>query len=148
MKVIMLDVDGVLNSRKGWHRDRPKTCWYLTPECVEQLGRIVKAIPDVKFVLSSCWRHHMDAIDFQAILKKSGVVANFIGETPTYHDSVSVQRGQEIQSWLDNSKVKVDEFVILDDDSDMLHLMPKLVQTKGEDGLTIEIADEVIRRLS
>ena len=57
------------------------------------------------------------------------------------------KRGIEIQTWLDENP-GVEKFIILDDDSDMVHLMPHLLQTDGEFGLTNEIADKAIKRLN
>jgi hypothetical protein len=48
---------------------------------------------------------------------------------------MSSVRGLEIQDWLDNHP-GVTDFVILDDSSDMAHLMPKLIQTDDATGLT------------
>ena len=68
---------------------------------------------------------------------------NYIGKTPKLWE----KRGLEIQKWLDKNP-GVDKFIILDDDSDMVHLMSHLLQTDGEFGLTNEIADEAIKRLN
>jgi hypothetical protein len=69
-----------------------------------------------------------------------------------------VQRGIEIQAWLDANanvpegsilmpKLTVEEFVIVDDDSDMAHLTEsKLVQTDNDLGLTLKNAREIIKR--
>ena len=56
-------------------------------------------------------------------------------------------RGDEIQDWLTRHP-DVTQFVILDDDADMAHLLPYLVQTRTREGLTDEQTDEVIKRLS
>jgi hypothetical protein len=44
-------------------------------------------------------------------------------------------RGEEIQAWLTENP-DVTQFVILDDDSDMAHLIDHLVQTDHKVGLT------------
>lgn len=69
-----------------------------------------------------------------------------------------VKRGIEIQRWFDETfKEKGLEhdapFVIVDDESDMKHLSPYLVQTKfdgvsDETGLTKEKADLIISKLT
>ena len=64
--------------------------------------------------------------------------------TPKLH----VRRGLEIQKWLDdNPQGENVVFVILDDDSDMEHLMDRLVQTDHEFGLTQEDAGKAILML-
>ena len=143
--ILFLDIDGVLNSRKGWARDKPKTGKYLTAENVAELRALLEALPDLRIVISSTWRKCMDADELLAIFKAHGLPAErVIGMTPIrFSDRL---RGHEIQEWLDANPGH-DRFVILDDDSDMAHLMPHLVQTSFEDGLTREKAEEVIRRL-
>jgi hypothetical protein len=152
MKVIFLDVDGVLNSRNSFERDRPQTAHYLAPECVEQLARICQSVHDVKVVLSSTWRMFMPVLMLQDILRQRGVPITIIDATPpdvgVGHDGRRLElRGNEIQAWLDKHEHRVKKFVILDDDSDMAHLAPHLVQTRFEYGLTDVEANEVIWRL-
>jgi hypothetical protein len=57
-------------------------------------------------------------------------------------------RGHEIQAWLDSHPEKFERVVILDDDYDMAHLLPKLVGCNGNEGLTAEKADIAIGILS
>ena len=61
---------------------------------------------------------------------------------------MSCERGIEIQRWLNETKYEIESFVILDDDSDMLHLSEKLVKTKGTRGLTEKEAKEAIDMLN
>lgn len=53
----------------------------------------------------------------------------------------------EIQAWMDSHSERCDRFVILDDDDDMAHLIPNLIQCNGGDGLTTDVADAVIETL-
>jgi len=58
-------------------------------------------------------------------------------------------RGQEIQAWLDRARAPIDGMVILDDEPDMLHLLPWLVQSSFKTGLTdahLAAARRVLRR--
>ena len=52
----------------------------------------------------------------------------------------------EIQSWIDDHEVE--SFVILDDSSDMAHLMPKLVHTSMETGLTEDHVEQALSLLA
>jgi predicted phosphodiesterase len=142
--VLMLDMDGVLNAEYGWRRDKPQDARYVTPECVDQLRRILESCPDVKIVISSTWRRLMPIEEFRAMFDGMGLPGDrIIGYTPmTLSGDI---RGNEIQRWL-NDNPGVSNFVILDDDSDMLHLMPNLVKTDAKTGLTEDIANEVMRR--
>jgi uncharacterized protein YaaR (DUF327 family) len=133
MKIIFLDIDGVLNNyntlgeRLSWESDSVKI-----------LNRIIKET-GAEIVLSSTWRKLKS---YRNIIKNDMKI-NYIGKTPSLYK----KRGIEIQTWLDENP-GVEKFVILDDDSDMEHLMPHLLQTDGEFGLTNEIADEAIKRLN
>jgi len=144
MKVIFLDVDGVLNSAEGYHRDKLGYVHYLQRECMDRLSRIAEALPDVKFVLSSSWRFSTPYPDFRRLLVANKVYVNLVSQTPLV--TLSGSRGVEIGRWLkENPGVK--DFVILDDSSDMGQFKKKLVQTSWEKGLQDEHVDEVIRRL-
>ena len=126
MKVIFLDIDGVLNSQ-FMHQDisdeiiktpggtLSKRCINLTNELIDKT--------DAKIVISSTWR--MDD-DIENTLLDAGLKADIIGKTPVLRDRFSL-RGNEIHAWIvENEKLigkpyhDYHSFVILDDDSDML----------------------------
>ena len=132
MKIIFLDIDGVLNN----HNTLGESLNW-EPDLVEILNRVIKETK-AKIVLSSTWRW----IERYRNIIKNDMKIDFIDVTPKLWE----ERGHEIQAWLDENPVE--NFIILDDDSDMVHLMPHLLQTDGEFGLTDEIADEAIKRLS
>jgi len=133
MKIIFLDIDGVLNN---YYTLGEGANW--DPDLVKILNRIIKETK-AEIVLSSTWRQITQYCD----IIKNDMKIKYIGETPKLWE----KRGVEIQTWLDENP-GVEKFVILDDDSDMVHLMPHLLQTDGEFGLTNEIADEAIKRLN
>lgn len=143
-RVLFLDFDGVLNAHYGWERDDPETSTYVTHECVAELSRVLGACQDVMVCISSTWRRFY-TIDF---LRK--FLADFeipghrvVSRTPMRMSEGP--RGNEIQNWL-NDHPFVKRFVIVDDDADMLHLLPKLVRTDAKVGLTTEKAKEIIER--
>lgn len=151
MKVIFLDVDGVLNYSACWSRkeNKGKGTLIWDDECIAQLNRIIKET-GAKIVVSSTWRSSPDHYD--AVLNKMNIKGEFIGKTPR---SVVVshwdgsQRGDEIQAWMDSQEIEpIEKFVILDDDDDMRHLVDRLVQTSfDKKGLTKELADKAIEML-
>jgi hypothetical protein len=55
-----------------------------------------------------------------------------IGMTPRLYQ----QRGEEIQQWIDDNEF-TGKFIIIDDDSDMCHLLPVLVRCDCQLGFTI-----------
>lgn len=153
VKVIFLDIDGVLVNREMLMKQSERHA-SGHPDCVAALNKIVEAT-QAKIVISSVWRA-MGVQKMRALLRDWGVKASVIDCTPQLDsfanvDSfanglwVSVQRGQEIQAWLDKNKAEA--FVIIDDDSDMVHLKDKLVQTKFETGLTMSDAEKAIGML-
>ena len=60
---------------------------------------------------------------------------------------VGAIRGNEIQQWLDiHKEYDVEDFIILDDDSDMEHLIDHLIQTDSILGITYYIYEQIISR--
>ena len=142
--VLFLDVDGVLN-RCG------KSAQGLETDKVKMLERIV-AVANPIIVVSSTWRI-FDRRMNQLHLIFSEMGARFGGVTP-YHNNkteggiyIAKSRGNEIQEWMDDNGTP-SRFVILDDDSDMGHLLPNLVKTESFVGLTPEITQRVIDALN
>lgn len=146
MKVIFLDIDGVMVTGKVMHSftgvfpDFSQTC----VACLNDLTRRTGA----KLVISSTWRWaHPKYLDLIQFLKDQGVEAEVVGMTPrvTAIGSLAESRGFEISSWLEDNPV--DSFVILDDDDDMGELLDKLVKTEFDDGLLpphVERAQEIL----
>ena len=152
MKIIFLDVDGVLNFSECWTRPENKgKCGKIWDnECVAQLNRIVKET-GAKIVVSSSWRILKE--HYNAVLNEMGIEGEILGKTPTRLPVTNingVRRGDEIQSWMDTQDIEpIEKFVILDDDSDMCHLKEYLVQSDFMDkGLTKDLADKAIEMLS
>lgn len=142
-KVLFLDCDGVLN-KIGTKIKQPNGVYGVEPRMAAQLKRIVDQT-NCDIVLSSSWRKHNDCVEYLFSAIDPSVRRAVIGKTPVLEGDVV--RGDEIQRWIDlNGGVK--NFVILDDDADMGHLMPQLVQTDTFVGLTPELADKCIERLN
>ncbi len=147
MKVIFLDLDGVLIRRKSlkYTEGLSNDIWLagrLHPDCVDALNYIIRATR-AKIVISSTFRmFHPGGIDLSAKLTDAGL-PDFYSMTPF----LGRGRGNEIQAWLDHN-LQVDSFVILDDVPDMQHLMGRLVKTDIQTGLTWEDAEEAIEMLN
>lgn len=152
MKVVFLDFDGVLNSAQSatfWHNKRDQSKWenelykewqgslfeYLAfefcPIALSNMEELMRRVPDLKVVVSSTWRLNNDVEALKKILHPAKLIVNaIIDTTPNIRIT---PRGNEIQAWLDKHP-EVTEFVIIDDDSDMLHLTDKLVHTSSLHG--------------
>jgi hypothetical protein len=185
MKVIFLDIDGVLNHQDWYVRRREMglddissnyPLYEFDPDSIEQLNRIVEST-GAKVVVSSTWRLGRTIKELQELLNKVGFIGEVYDKTPHFHAkgedndgsriSYSVPRGCEIGWWLkekggfqrinwsteeqikfmEESMVK--NYVILDDDSDMLFGQKEhFVKTYWMNGLTKERADKSIEILN
>jgi len=152
MKILFLDVDGVLINRKVLMAKHAAA--KLTPDvrvfdypdsvCVKLVNEILEKT-GAKIVVSSCWRIGRTTEELVTLFESWGITPGaVIDRTINNWDWV---RGQEIQEWLDRHP-EVESFVIVDDDSDMAHLLPRLVKTKFEPGLQRVDADKAIALLS
>lgn len=155
MKVIFLDVDGVLNKISEGRSTPIKMVGELMtcadPEIVYRLNLMVDRT-EAELVLSSSWRHQSD---WREVMRASGIVKRFLDRTPKYsdHKKYGIEhnllcRGHNIQDWLDEHP-EVERYAIIDDSSDMLaSQMQNFFQTKTEEGLTQEIADAIEKHFS
>jgi len=123
--VIFLDVDGVLITRRSLNMRTP------TPRCVQRLNELCRA-SGAALVVSSVWRLGQSLKALRSLLRGWGVEGRVIGSTP---DINGEERGREIAAWL-LAHPETERYVILDDDADMAHLKPQLVQTGFTYGLT------------
>lgn len=138
MKILFLDVDGVLNSLKTGGR------YALKRPCLRRLENIVKDTK-CKIVLSSTWRKDEYALKrLKRVLKYRGI--EIYSTTPILEKGF---RGLEIQAWLvSNPNPDGYTFAIVDDDSDMLeHQLPHFFQTDPEYGMTDIIAYRIAYHL-
>jgi hypothetical protein len=139
MKVIFLDIDGVLNSHRSAvaygglphhaadHRGR-------FDEIAVRLVRGIAARAGAQVVLSSSWRADPE---WREIGNALGIP--LLDRTP----QMLGPRGKEIAAWLE-AHPKVECYAILDDDPDMLpEQLPYFVQTSYNDGLTWACAEKL-----
>jgi HAD domain in Swiss Army Knife RNA repair proteins len=126
MKVIFLDIDGVLNCKTT---PNPRKFPYVVdPKLLRRLDRLV-ARTKAKVVLSSTWRYDPAGL-FSA--KHWGIA--FVDVIP---DMLGKPRRNEILAWLKHHPT-VDRFVVIDDEDDGLDELP-LFQPSATTGLTLEI---------
>ena len=176
MKVLFLDIDGVLNS-ENWFayriycvknnmvnilmnfvdtddRNIKHKLTMLDDRAIANLNRIIEET-GCKVVLSSSWRSSIESenIFTQNLLKLKGFKYEFYDVTPRlWFSDFSTRRGEEINVWLDkeSEKHEIESFVILDDDSDMLpEQMNNFIHVDGQVGLTdrdVLTAIEILNR--
>ena len=121
MKVIFLDIDGVINSEDytiyRYYGKKFDLDEFIDERPVTLLNYIIKKT-GAKVVLSSSWR--CDVPETLERLKKAGFQYDLFDITPYLG---SRHRGSEIQVWIDNYEKDhelLESYVILDDDNDML----------------------------
>jgi len=167
MRILFLDIDGVLNSTR-WSMSRGLADYWPTsevdPAAVAVLNEVISRT-SAKIVVSSTWRlgHSLDQL--RDILVRSGLKdrGTIIGKTPDFSrierharptPDGSFKRGHEIQAWLsnfdhcrDDAPADVEHFAIVDDDEDMAHLDGNLVRTTSDDGLLLRHAMKLVELL-
>lgn len=168
MKIIFLDIDGVLVTRKGMEynmrlREQGHDLEYMIHEIFDEqaVSNLMHVIDctGARIVISSTWRLLYSLDELKEHFAAHGIPAEYIIDITPNLDTkqqsgiwLSKERGHEIQRWLDiqgfKSNFWVKSFVILDDDADMAHLLPRLVSLEFETGLTEQCAEETIKLLN
>ena len=160
MKILFLDIDGVLNSERLMAENDARhaalgshTCecyslvYQMDRACVTRLNRILRETGAL-VVISSSWRKLMDIDEVTRVLVSFGFEGTVIGETPDLVNDAAwlakhewgrngyerIDRGHEIWEWV-AAHPEVTHFVILDDCSDMANVKPFHVHTDFEIGL-------------
>ena len=117
MKVIFLDIDGVVNCWDTKER-APSKCIGVEQRLIAHIKEIVDAT-GAKLVLSSTWRKDWafnlhegrDWYYLRDEFAKQGLY--FLDYTPSRRDS---HRGEEIKEWLESTECDVESYVIIDDE--------------------------------
>lgn len=161
MKIIFLDIDGVLNAHE---KLASGYCGASRPQ-VELFNKILRESPDVKIVVSSAWRYmilrgDMTIKGFEFLLCILGVDAHgrVVGHTvadgevadePNHFDtelwrSIGLKmRALQIEKYL--AENQVDRFVVLDD---LPIKVPNLLQTDSGVGITERQVTHALRILN
>ena len=150
MKIIFLDIDGVLNCENAYRKGEcnyTKWNWEDGTEdhhqsfCSWSKELLNKLIDETgaKIVISSTWRS--SGVDFmRKVWELEGMHGEIIGITPNFRSyKINIPRGIEIQHYLEEElkfhhinwdkdiqkeymeKSGVENYIIIDDDSDMLY---------------------------
>ena len=145
MKVIFLDIDGVLvtrNSVKYQYQYFPDdTSVRFDDGAVNNLNKLIR-LTKAKIVISSTWRLFHSLEDLRNIFKKQGIVGTIISTTSIDKAPVEIDipRGQKITAWLVEHP-EVEKYVIIDDDvqADCIQFLPNnCVETSYKLGFSPE----------
>ena len=168
MKILFLDIDGVLNSEVSFNETHEK--WFasgestkgteynwplghLYPPYILLLNKIVEAT-DCKIVISSSWRIICHVHNLQEWLTIKGFKHSdhIIDSTGRNNDG---RRGGEIQDWLDANQHIIKSYVVIDDDAEDIigdkttkKHPNNFVKTSFKTGLTQECVDKAIAILN
>ena len=142
MKLIFLDIDGVLNNCMSSGVFHESSTIY---GCITELNRILLT-SEAGIILISNWK---DSYDFKIIknllLYERGIYQHSIlGLT-----SIGINKEEGITHFLKNPPLEIDNFIIIDDNLDMKDelLRSKYIKTESMIGLTQIEADLAIQKL-
>ena len=113
MKIVFLDVDGVLNMMSisyysmGWDRlgNDP-----IEPHLMARLEFIIERVPGIKIVVSSSWGRR--SLVRKLIKSRFKYLDLIIDSTPRKEQ----WRGDQIKQWLDETTETVESYVVLEDE--------------------------------
>lgn len=165
IKVIFLDIDGVLNmygaSCRTFMKDYGQ---HIEPHLVQRLNYIVEQTK-CKIVISSSWRSDMQDLEKQ--LKEQGFKywTEVVGKTTKPHfiagnkkppydlknDYKYNDRGEQINKWLEDTNFAIKNYVVIDDEiSDIDPHIPNtlIIQTDYNEGMLHKDTIEVIKKLN
>jgi len=137
MKIIFLDIDGVMNSEQYYRAvDRKQKNWSrFDPSAVLLIKNLIEEFSP-KIVITSTWR--FGAIKQLSEELKSAELINYLHKDWKTPQVYPPNRGKEIKMWLDKHP-EISEYVIIDDDKEMFEEQEaKLVQTELYSGLKSE----------
>lgn len=161
MKLIFLDVDGVLNSEEYLVKEHDRlghetyVRTYLkqggipfTPSCLSFLRYIIDKT-NALICVSSTWRLSEDQKE-RLNIALGAYSDNIIGYTP--YLGAEKARGLEIKQFIDKLKeikCPLENYIILDDDDDMLEeQMEHFIKIDFKTGLTMADAIESVEKLN
>lgn len=144
--IIFLDFDGVIcTPRQSLAEGDTGISGSLDPIALTFLNNLCRG-GDIYIIISSTWRCMENYSFFSSIFKATGsydIARSLYYEdwkTPEYKES----RGHEIDEWLTNNNDIVDDYLILDDDSDMLESqMNKFIKTDGLNGMLFDNYNDI-----
>ena len=151
MKVIFLDIDGVLNSDEYFDKIKNLDIQGIEQEIdIEKIKLLKKAINETgaKVVLSSSWRYTRNGQQLKELLSNYEI---YVDSTPLIQN----KRGLEIKKWLSEHQC-IEDFVILDDevfdsyDDVLIKKLVKISNGSGHsfgEGLLPRDVNEIIKRL-
>lgn len=131
VRVLFLDIDGVLN-RTGFEPNDPvELAGWIEPDLAERLDAALRASA-AELVMSSDWRIDRPIALLGEQLARAGVGVGLRDATPVLN---GLPRWREIEAWMVHHRVQPEDIVILDDAPTMGPLSWRHVRTDPRRGL-------------
>lgn len=140
MRILFLDIDGVLNRTGFRPGESVGLRSWIEPELARRVCDVIEAT-DASVVLSSDWRRGRELQHLRDELAAAGVVCSLLGVTPVLGGA----RWREIEAWMAEHTVGLESIVIVDDAYDMGPLAPRFVRTSPLNGLDEDAARSIGR---
>lgn len=135
MKVLFLDIDGVLNT--DYDRSVMPVCAFhknifdgiplsidgmnFKPSCVEAFRRIINEVPELHLVISSNWRLHVKAKHFYELFKLYGIEPFHIDLIDQDEEDSFFKRSFLLCKYIKFNTAKTVKYVAVDDRKDLFH---------------------------
>jgi len=149
LKIIFLDIDGVLNIYSGINNTYIKYGSHFGKEHINLLNDLFNKNSDIYIVISSSWRDDMEDLIYLLNEANFKYTNRIIGNTALNNKF----RGEQIQDYINEHNIKL--FCILDDDMTFLSdkysgCIPnsKCVEVNSKLGITSSDIQKVISILS
>lgn len=144
MKLIFLDIEGVLNSVSFFKRGKQDTMYDIDPNAVALVNYITNKT-DANIVVTSSMRLHKCC---EKIMRLVGLRGTLIKLPHTYKEFDEMSRGNEIKKFI-NSMNNVTAYCIIDDDESNILEEQKSCLIKVSDlcGITEEDAKKALEIL-
>ncbi|WP_166237763.1 HAD domain-containing protein [Paenibacillus turpanensis] len=158
MRIIFLDIDGVINTVRnlqfqGAGADTRPDQIRLDPLPLLSLKEMIE-VTNAYIVVTSSWRKKRETSRlwkvFMKAMEEAGLQSRVIGVTPELDKpEESAERWQEIQLWLEqNKRLKIKGIVILDDQESMGdYTKTHFVHCDPYDGLTKPLMKKAVQVL-
>lgn len=151
MRIIFLDIDGVLNTDRAvklqtlYNSDRIT----FDADALKNLKELVEET-NAYLVISSTWRIHYGTDsrlwkELMSNFKEYGIEDRIIDITPVLSEKLNTSvRWKEIETWLVNNKDKeIESFVIIDDEWEMgSYTKDRYVKCQAYKGVSRDIKDK------
>ncbi|HET7503060.1 MAG TPA: HAD domain-containing protein [Kofleriaceae bacterium] len=139
MRVLFLDIDGVLNRTGFQPTETLGLRSWIEPELAARLCEVVKAT-EAQIVLASDWRLNRELAELRDELRAAGIDVTLIGATPELEGQ---PRWREVEAWMVQHSLDRDAVVIIDDKYDMGPLNPRWVKVSPVRGLDDQAAQRI-----